>query len=225
VSRKRKPTTAESTDDQPLDPAAARAEAEEAATEESNSKGADPAAAESADEEDSALRQMSRSDFLGMMAAKNEVNAELTRKNSELEAELKKANDKWLRTAAEFENYRKRTRKEWELLKQQSRAEVILEILAIVDDFERAFAAVEDSETTGFVEGFQLIYNNLIQALERMGVQELAALHQPFDPNYHMAVGQIERDDLDVGVVAEVVQKGYTMGDIVIRPANVLVAK
>jgi len=173
----------------------------------------------------SARKKISRSEVLDMMASKNEINARLVKENREKEAKLKELNDKWLRSAAEFENYRKRTRKEWELLKQQSRAEVILEILAIVDDFERAFSAAEEAQSGSFIEGFRLIYNNLTQALERMGVRALDALHRPFDPNFHMAVGQIDRDDLDGGVVAEVVQKGYLLDDVVIRPASVLVAK
>jgi molecular chaperone GrpE len=173
----------------------------------------------------SSKQKVSRKDLFERMAEKNELAADLAKKIDDLEAKLKETNDKWLRTAADFENYRKRTRKEWELLKHQSKAEVVLEILGILDDFERAFSAAEESESSGLVEGFRLIYGNLTQTLERLGVKELDALHQPFDPNFHMAVGQAENDDLDSGVVAEVVQKGYLLNDTVIRPANVLVAK
>jgi molecular chaperone GrpE len=178
-----------------------------------------------ADVEEPAARHLSRERLLSMMASKNEVNARLTKEKEQLEAQIGELTDRWMRGVAEFENYRRRTRKEWELLKQQTRAEVIVEILSIVDDFERAFTSVEEGESSGYVEGFRLIYNNLVQTLNRLGVTELDALEQPFDPNFHMAVGQVERDDLDSGVVAEVVQKGYLLDDVVIRPANVLVAK
>lgn len=144
---------------------------------------------------------------------------------SSLEAQVKEFKDKWLRSAAEFENYRKRTAKEWELLKQQSRTEVILEVLNSLDDFERAFAVVNPGSEDDFVKGVRLIYNNLLQVLQKMGVVELDALHQPFDPVRHMAIGQIETDATAPGNVAQVVTKGYSFNGSVIRPAHVIVAK
>jgi molecular chaperone GrpE len=144
---------------------------------------------------------------------------------SALEAQAKEFKDKWLRSAAEFENYRKRTAKEWELLKQQSRTEVILEVLNSLDDFERAFAVVEPGNENEFVRGVRLIYNNLLQVLQKMGVAEVDALHQPFDPTRHMAIGQIETDATASGHVAQVVTKGYIFNGSVIRPAHVIVAK
>jgi len=144
---------------------------------------------------------------------------------SALEAQVKEFKDKWLRSAAEFENYRKRTAKEWELLKQQSRTEVILEVLSSLDDFERAFAVVEPGNENEFVKGVRLIYNNLLQVLQKMGVVEVDALHQPFDPVRHMAIGQIETDATESGHVAQVITKGYSFNGSVIRPAHVIVAK
>ncbi|HET6463889.1 MAG TPA: nucleotide exchange factor GrpE [Candidatus Krumholzibacteria bacterium] len=144
---------------------------------------------------------------------------------SALEAQVKENKDKWLRGAAEFENYRKRTAKEWELLKQQSRTEVILEVLNSLDDFERAFAVVEPGSEDDFMKGVRLIYNNLLQVLQKMGVVEVDALHKPFDPVRHMAIGQIETDATAPGNVAQVITKGYSFNGSVIRPAHVLVAK
>ena len=144
---------------------------------------------------------------------------------SSLEAQVKEFKDKWLRSAAEFENYRKRTAKEWELLKQQSRTEVILEVLNSLDDFERAFAVVAPGSDDDFVKGVRLIYNNLLQVLQKMGVTEVDALHQPFDPNRHMAIGQIETDKVASNHVAQVITKGYSYNGSVIRPAHVIVAK
>jgi len=149
----------------------------------------------------------------------------LTAEKSALEGQLKEFKDKWLRSAAEFENYRKRTAKEWELLKQQSRTEVILEVLNSLDDFERAFAVVEPGDESDFVKGIRLIYNNLARNLQKMGVQEVDALHQPFDPTRHMAIGQIESTDVASGHVAQVITKGYILNGSVIRPAHVIVAK
>lgn len=144
---------------------------------------------------------------------------------SALEGQVREFKDKWLRSAAEFENYRKRTAKEWELLKQQSRTEVILEVLNSLDDFERAFAVVEPGDESDFVRGFRLIYNNLLTALQKMGVSEIDALHQPFDPMRHMAIGQTETTEAPSGHVATVVTKGYMLNGSVIRPAHVIVAK
>ncbi len=166
----------------------------------------------------------SKDEVLNRLLEKNEIIVKLNKANVEKDKEIKELNDKWLRSVAEFENYRKRSRKEWELLKQQSKTEVILEILNVVDDFERAFSVAGD-EDDEFQQGIRLIYNNFLQVLEKFGVTEAESLHQPFDPVYHMAVGQIESQDVDSGCVAEVVQKGYLLDETVIRPAKVIVAK
>jgi molecular chaperone GrpE len=150
---------------------------------------------------------------------------QLAAEKAALEGQSKEFKDKWLRSAAEFENYRKRTAKEWELLKQQSRTEVILEVLNSLDDFERAFAVVEPGDESEFLKGIRLIYHNLLQVLQKMGVGEVDALRQPFDPTRHMAIGQIETTEVPSGHVAEVVTKGYILNGFVIRPAHVVVAK
>jgi molecular chaperone GrpE len=157
----------------------------------------------------------------GIVAERENWSAE----KSGLEAQVKEFKDKWLRSAAEFENYRKRTAKEWELLKQQSRTEVILEVLNSLDDFERAFAVVGPGSDDDFVKGVRLIYNNLLQVLQKMGVTEVDALHQPFDPNRHMAIGQTDTDQVASNHVVQVITKGYSYNGSVIRPAHVIVAK
>lgn len=177
------------------------------------------------DEIDADPRRPTDKEVLNRLLEKNEIILTLNRDNAEKDKQLKELNDKWLRSVAEFENYRKRTRKEWELLKQQSKAEVILEILTVVDDFERAFSVAEDASRDEFVEGIKLIYNNLSSVLEKFGVNEIDAHESSFDPNFHMAVGQIETGDVPSGHIAEVVQKGYRLDDTVIRPARVIVAK
>jgi molecular chaperone GrpE len=148
----------------------------------------------------------------------------LANEKAALEAQVKDLKDKWLRTAAEFENYRKRSAREWDLLKQQARSEVILEVLNSLDDFERAFAVAED-DGSEFVKGIRLIYGNLLQVLQKLGVAEIDALHQPFDPVSHMAIGQTDATGVGSGRVAQVVRKGYTLNGSVIRPAHVIVAK
>jgi molecular chaperone GrpE len=148
----------------------------------------------------------------------------LQRDFSDLSQETASLKDKWLRSVAEFENFRKRSRKEWELLKMQSRADVILEILTVVDDFERAFAVAENRDDE-FVQGIRLIYQNLQQALGKFDVRPIDALNTRFDPNFHMAIGQIESDTAESDHVVEETQKGYLIGDTVLRPAKVIIAK
>lgn len=184
------------------------------------------AEADSEVEHDDAMPSRKRSDkeVLTRLLEKNEIILKLNRENAEKDKQLNDLKEKWLRSVAEFENYRKRARKEWELLKLQSKTEVILEVLGIVDDFERAFSVAEDQDDE-FVQGIRLIYSNLLSVLEKFGVEEINSLEYPFDPNFHMAVGQLETEEIEPGHVAEVIQKGYRLDDTVIRPARVIVAK
>ncbi|MEJ2722760.1 MAG: nucleotide exchange factor GrpE, partial [bacterium] len=169
-------------------------------------------------------RKLSKKEILARLADKNEKILELTEQNEAYEQEIKDIRDKWLRTAADFENYRKRLRKEWELLQQQTKAEVILEILDVVDDFERAFSVVGDRDDE-FVQGIRLIFSNLMTTLEKLGVTRMEALGSAFDPNYHLAVAHLEKEGAEPNHVTDVVQHGYLLGDTVIRPAKVVIAK
>jgi molecular chaperone GrpE len=171
-----------------------------------------------------ALRQPSQQEIFQRLMEKNEVILQLTKKNAELEARRKSLEDKRIQLLAEFENYRKRTRKEWDLLKQQTRAEVFVELVKIVDDFERAFAALGDQENE-FKQGIRLIYNNMMALLASFGVTKMIALGQRFDPNYHMAVAHTDSPEFESNHVAEVVLDGYLMDGVLLRPASVVIAK
>lgn len=169
-------------------------------------------------------RRLTKKEVLERLFEKNELILNLSKKNAELEAKCKTFNDKWLRSHAEFENYRKRSQKEWELLKHQVKTEIIVEILNVVDDFERAFSVVGERDDD-FVRGIRLIHDNLLSTLKRSGVEKMQPLNTPFDPNFHMAVSQIKRDDVESNHVAEVIQEGYSLDGLVIRPAKVVIAK
>ncbi len=177
------------------------------------------------DDEPGPVHKLSRKELLARLLEKNDLLMRLQRDNSRKERELKEVKDRFLRSVAEFENYRRRSRKEWELLKHQAKVDVILGVLEVVDDFERALAVVNEDDTSDLVQGIRLIYNNLRSLLERHGVREVPGSGSRFDPVHHMAVGQIETDAVESGHVVEVVQKGYRIGDAVIRPARVIVAK
>jgi molecular chaperone GrpE len=178
----------------------------------------------SAHHREDATRKHARKELKEALERSEEAVAKLSKEVETLQCEAKDLKDKWLRSAAEFENYRKRIRKEWELLQQRTKAEIILDVLAVVDDFERAFAVAGDRDDD-FIRGIRLIYNNLHASLEKIGVRKIEALHAAFDPAYHMAVAQMERDGADSNHVIEIVQEGYCLGDIVVRPAKVVIAK
>lgn len=135
-------------------------------------------------------------------------------------------NDKVIRQMAEFDNYRKRTEKEKDSMFDAGARSVVEKILPIVDNFERGITTVpEEEKDSAFVKGIQMIYKQLSEELDKMGVKPIEALGKPFDPDYHNAVMQVEDDKLEAGTVAQELQKGYTYHDIVIRHSMVAVVK
>ena len=142
-----------------------------------------------------------------------------------LEAEKKKAadfEDKWKRSMAEFDNFRKRTTKEKDQSFDRGAKDVVEKMLPVLDNFERALAG--GSEEDPFVQGVQMIYKQFKSALEDLGVSEIEALGQTFDPNLHYAVQHVENEELGENTVSAVFQKGYKYKDTVVRYAMVVVA-
>ena len=129
----------------------------------------------------------------------------------------------WQRATADFQNYKRRTEEERSNYQRLANLSFVLNILPIVDDLERALASL-DVKLAGlqWVEGIRQILRKFQGALQASGVQEIPADGEDFDPNKHEAIGQDEGEE---GKVVRVVQKGYTMGDRVIRPAMVLVGR
>lgn len=153
-----------------------------------------------------------------------------------LKQELEKAQaqaqeylDRWKRTAAELANYRKRVEDQAAQTRQRIRAEVLAAWLDIVDDLERALNdpnRPQRGKARKWSEGIELIYNKVRHLLEMQGVMEIPAQPgQPFDPYLHEAVGFVEDSPYEEGHIVEVVRKGYQVGDMVIRPALVKVAR
>ena len=147
--------------------------------------------------------------------------AELMTKNAQLESELSEEKDRALRVMAEYDNFRRRSKAERESVYSDAYADAILEILPIIDNLERAEAynSSEDVNT-----GVAMILNGAREALKKMGVEEIEALGCEFDPNVHNAVMHTEDESLGENVISAVLQKGYKLGDTVIRPAMVKVA-
>jgi molecular chaperone GrpE len=157
----------------------------------------------------------------GQVAEAEDVDAKL----ATLEKEKKDNWDRYLRAAADLENLRKRQKRELEDAKLESKQKVLKEMLPVVDNLERAIEhAVAGSGTNAIVEGVQLVLRQLMTAFERLGVTPVDAMGQPFDPNLHEAISQVE-SEAPPGSVVQVLQKGYKSGDRLIRPALVVVAK
>ncbi len=149
-----------------------------------------------------------------------------------LQAELEQAQvqaaeylDGWQRARAEFANYKKRVEAEREELKRTSTEALLLKLLPVVDDFERAFQVLpEDSTDEAWVDGFKMILRKLQGILESQDVAPIEAEGQPFDPLWHQAVMQEETDEHPDGCVIEEMQRGYRLGERVLRPSMVKVA-
>ncbi|MFO7916798.1 MAG: nucleotide exchange factor GrpE [Anaerolineae bacterium] len=149
----------------------------------------------------------------------------LQEKIKEYEAEIEELVDKYRRKAAAFSNYRKRQKRARELESIRLRTEVLGELLPIVDDFRRALQNVpEQAEDKEWVEGITLIQRKLEGLLDKYEVEPIEVLGKPFDPNYHSALLQAESDEYPKGTVMEEVEKGYVIGDRVLRPALVKVS-
>ena len=148
-----------------------------------------------------------------------------SKKDSEIEklkAELEQKNDVLLRTAAEFDNYKKRTEREKSGVAEYARAGIIKQLLPILDNIDRAAGA--DRESPDYIKGIELIVKQLEGLSEKLGIEEIAKQGETFDPNLHEAVMHIEDENLGENVIAEVLQKGYKTGDTIIRHAMVKVA-
>ena len=133
--------------------------------------------------------------------------------------------DRLLRKSAEFENYRKRVERERRELADHTVTDLLMDLLNVVDDFERALAVgADEGEAEGYRKGVELIYTKLQDLLRRRGVKPIEALGADFDPNIHQAVAQEPSDEHREGEVTEEMRKGYMLGDRLLRPAMVKVA-
>ena len=131
-------------------------------------------------------------------------------------------NDKYLRLAAEYDNYRKRTAKEKENIYGDAKADTIKPLLAVYDNLERGIAQYDEADVHR--QGLELILRQFSEALTKLGVTEIEAKGQPFDPEKHNAVMHVEDEEAGENTVVEVFQKGFMLGDKVLRFAMVKVA-
>lgn len=154
-------------------------------------------------------------------------NTESSDNVTDWEAKYNELNDSYLRLNAEFDNYRKRTLKEKADLLKSGSERVLVDIIAVVDDFERALDNISKTEDIDAVkEGIDLIYNKFVNFLTKHGVTEIETIGQPFDTDKHEAVTTIPaQSEEDKDKIVDSIQKGYMLGDKVIRYPKVIVAK
>ena len=139
-----------------------------------------------------------------------------------LQTQLSELNDRYLRTLAEYDNYRKRTAKEKAAIYPEAKANTLASMLPVLDNFERAMAA--PCSDADFKKGMELIRKSFDELMEKEGVEAFGAVGEPFDPQFHAAVAHTDDESAGENCIAEVFQKGYRMGDRVLRYAMVKVA-
>lgn len=147
-----------------------------------------------------------------------------------IEEKLAEAQEQVLRTLADSENLRRRLEREKEDLGNYIVSNFAKEILAVVDNLQRAIKSIEDKKEdknalSTFVEGIELTEKQLISSLEKFKINKINTINEPFDPNLHQAMFEVEGKDSESGKISEVVQDGYTIGDRLLRPAMVGVFK
>jgi len=148
--------------------------------------------------------------------------AALEAKIKALEESAAADKDKYLRLLAEYDNFRKRSVKERLDAFADATAKAALEVISVIDNFERAMAAECSDES--YKKGVEMIYGQFTEVIKKLGVEEIEALGKEFDPNLHNAVSQVEDESFGENTVSQVYQKGYKLGDKVIRCAMVVVA-
>ncbi|MDO5701990.1 MAG: nucleotide exchange factor GrpE [Lachnospiraceae bacterium] len=209
---------AEETQEAAESPETADGCAQEAGSEECDA--ADDASGDASDgasgEEDDGKEKSGKDGFFGRRHKK-----ELAKKEEELAA-LK---DRYMRTLAEYENYRRRTDKEKADIYAYAVKDVMTKILPVLDNLERGIALIpEESAKDPLAEGMDKIHKQFEKALEDIGVKPIEAVGKEFDPNFHNAVMHVEDESLGANTVAGELQKGYTYRDMVVRHSMVQVA-
>lgn len=141
-------------------------------------------------------------------------------------AEASKYREQLLRTAADFENFRKRSRRESEDAVRKGKESTVKELLPVFDNFDRAIQSADNApDVKSVADGLRMITRQFTSALERLGIKRVQSVGVPFDPSQHEAIQHIESAEYPAGVVAAEVQPGYLIGDMLLRAAMVVVSK
>ena len=142
------------------------------------------------------------------------------------QADAQRFKDQWMRTAADFDNYRKRTRREVDDARKGGREDLLRELLPVFDNLERALTSAQRaSDIKGVAEGLGMVMKQFESTLARVNIQKVPSVGHPFDPSMHEAIQQVETDEHPAGQVVAEVQPGYMQGEKLVRAAMVVVAK
>jgi len=147
----------------------------------------------------------------------------LLRERDELAAEQEELRDQLLRARAEFDNFRKRIARDSERMRKTAAADIIRDLLPIADNLELALQHVSDPQDS-LAQGVQMVVKQFMEVLQRAGLEPIAAEGESFDPTVHEAVMQQESDDVAANKVVKEFQRGYRLGDLVLRPSKVVVS-
>ena len=156
----------------------------------------------------------------GMLSAEVEA---LKKQLEEAEARVSEYKDSWMRSQAEFQNYKKRIERDNDMLRAHMKGDIVKKILPVLDDLERALQNRPADES--WANGIELIARKFQSVLESEGIKRIEAEGKEFDPNFHEAISNEPNDEVESGHVIAVVQNGYMLGEGVIRPALVRVAQ
>jgi molecular chaperone GrpE len=144
----------------------------------------------------------------------------------EAQAEIARVRDQLLRTAADFDNFRKRTRRELDDAHKRGKEELLRELLPVFDNLERAVVHAEQaSDAKAVADGVGMVLKQFQDTLGKVGIKRIVAVGGPFDPSLHEAIQQVETNDHPAGTIVAEVQPGYALGDRLVRAAMVVVAK
>ncbi|CEO88272.1 nucleotide exchange factor GrpE [Syntrophaceticus schinkii] len=161
----------------------------------------------------------------GSLEEETEVIEEAEDAKADLEAEFNNLQQRFLRLTADFDNYRRRTRQENAEIRRTANERLLLDIIPIIDNFERALDAAKKELPENIITGIEMIYRQLHNLLSQEGVEPVESVGKPFDPVYQDAFERIETTEYPEGTVTAEVQKGYLLHGKVLRPALVIVAK
>ncbi|WP_017728414.1 nucleotide exchange factor GrpE [Halalkalibacterium ligniniphilum] len=143
---------------------------------------------------------------------------------AELEAKVNELNQRLLRTQADYDNFRRRSREEKEAAAKYRAQSLVEELLPVLDNFERALLVeTESEETKSLLQGMEMVYRQLLDALVKEGLEVIETVGQTFDPHSHQAVMQVQEEGYGANEIVEELQKGYKLKDRVIRPSMVKV--
>ena len=167
---------------------------------------------------------LSEADLLQPDAASDPTSADSQEKQAQEELQIYQ--DKYIRLAAEFENYKRRAQRDQSDAIRYANESLLKKLLSTLDNLERAIQCGKDAGTTGsLLEGVELTHKQFLETVEKLGVRQVSSTGSLFDPNMHQAVAQVESETVAPNTVVEEFQKGYFLHDRILRPAMVTVAK